>query len=67
MAVLTRYENWKPEEVTVLAAKVLNDARNRNIHAMFHFMLSMVESQNDLLQRLLYWVLSQWILFIARP
>ncbi|KAL2214804.1 S-adenosyl-L-methionine-dependent methyltransferase [Thermoascus aurantiacus ATCC 26904] len=34
MAVLTRYENWKPEEVTVLAAKALNDARNRNIHAI---------------------------------
>jgi len=37
MAVLTRYENWKPEEVTVLVAKTLNDARDRKIHALFDF------------------------------
>lgn len=34
MAVLTRYENWKPEEVTVLAAGAKNDLKNRDIHAI---------------------------------
>lgn len=37
LAVLTRYENWKPEEVAVLAAKTKNDARNRSIHSLFDF------------------------------
>ena len=37
MAVLTRHENWKPEEVTVLSAKALNDARDRKIHSLFDF------------------------------
>lgn len=35
LAVLTRFENWKPEEVAVLAAKTKNDARNRSIHSLF--------------------------------
>lgn len=37
MAVLTRHENWKPEEVTVLSAKAVNDARDRKIHSLFDF------------------------------
>ncbi|KAL1980724.1 hypothetical protein VTN96DRAFT_3606 [Rasamsonia emersonii] len=37
MAVLTRYENWKPEEVTVLAAGAKNDLKNRDIHAIMDF------------------------------
>jgi len=34
MAVLTRFESWAPEEVEILAAQALNDAKNRKIHAM---------------------------------
>lgn len=34
MAVLTRYETWKPEEVKVLAAGARNDLKNRDIHAI---------------------------------
>ncbi|KAL2000617.1 hypothetical protein VTN02DRAFT_2860 [Thermoascus thermophilus] len=37
MAVLTRYANWSKEEVSVLAAKTKNDARNRSIHPVFDF------------------------------
>ncbi|KAF9886977.1 hypothetical protein FE257_010718 [Aspergillus nanangensis] len=36
MAVLTRFENWAPEEVTVLAAKARKDSKDPNIHAMFN-------------------------------
>ncbi|KAL1969137.1 hypothetical protein VTN77DRAFT_391 [Rasamsonia byssochlamydoides] len=32
VAVLTRFESWKPEEVTVLAAEALNDIKNPIIH-----------------------------------
>lgn len=35
MAVLTRYANWSKDEVSVLAAKTKNDARNRAIHPVF--------------------------------
>ncbi|KAL1963049.1 hypothetical protein VTN77DRAFT_8797 [Rasamsonia byssochlamydoides] len=37
MAVLTRNEAWSKEEVIVLSSKTRNDARNRNIHALFNF------------------------------
>ncbi|KAJ9219643.1 hypothetical protein DTO169C6_8017 [Paecilomyces variotii] len=37
MAVLTRYETWKPEEVKVLAAGARNDLKNRDIHAIMDF------------------------------
>lgn len=37
MAVLTRFENWKPEEVTVTVAQARKDARNPNIHGQFDF------------------------------
>jgi hypothetical protein len=35
LAVLTRFESWKPEEVTVFAAQARNDAKNRDIHSFF--------------------------------
>lgn len=35
MAVLTRFESWSPEEVTVLAAGALSDAKNPKIHGLF--------------------------------
>lgn len=35
MAVLTRHENWSADEVRVLAAKTLSDAKNREIHGLF--------------------------------
>lgn len=34
MAVLTRHESWKPEEVKVLAAGARRDIQNRKIHAV---------------------------------
>lgn len=34
MAVLTRFESWKPEEVEVLAAGALRDIKNPKIHAL---------------------------------
>ncbi|KAL1970930.1 hypothetical protein VTN77DRAFT_2764 [Rasamsonia byssochlamydoides] len=37
MAVLTRFESWKPEEVEVLAAGALNDVKNPKIHGLFDF------------------------------
>ncbi|KAL1993936.1 hypothetical protein VTN49DRAFT_2605 [Thermomyces lanuginosus] len=37
MAVLTRFENWKKEEVQILANKASADARRRDIHMMFNF------------------------------
>ncbi|KAL1961615.1 hypothetical protein VTN77DRAFT_1390 [Rasamsonia byssochlamydoides] len=37
MAVLTRFESWKPEEVVVLAAGGRNDVRNPKIHGLFDF------------------------------
>ncbi|KAL1964136.1 hypothetical protein VTN77DRAFT_7224 [Rasamsonia byssochlamydoides] len=37
MAVLTRFESWKPEEVEVLAAEALNDVKNPKIHGLFDF------------------------------
>ncbi|KKA24618.1 hypothetical protein T310_1365 [Rasamsonia emersonii CBS 393.64] len=37
MAVLTRFESWQPEEVTVLAAGASNDLKNPNIHALVDF------------------------------
>ncbi|KAL1995095.1 hypothetical protein VTN49DRAFT_1282 [Thermomyces lanuginosus] len=37
LAVLTRFKNWAPEEVTVLATKAQADGRNREIHALFNF------------------------------
>ncbi|KKA25125.1 hypothetical protein T310_0830 [Rasamsonia emersonii CBS 393.64] len=37
MAVLTRFESWSPEEVTVLAAGALSDAKNPKIHGLFDF------------------------------
>lgn len=30
MAVSTRYEQWSPEEVSILVANARNDARNRD-------------------------------------
>ncbi|KAK2730808.1 hypothetical protein FQN55_005509 [Onygenales sp. PD_40] len=35
MAVLTRHEKWKPEEVQVLIAKARADARRPDIHILF--------------------------------
>ncbi|KAL1987707.1 hypothetical protein VTN96DRAFT_2547 [Rasamsonia emersonii] len=37
LAVLTRYEGWSKEEVTILSAKSRNDIRNPKIHSMFHY------------------------------
>ncbi|KKA18661.1 hypothetical protein T310_7381 [Rasamsonia emersonii CBS 393.64] len=37
MAVLTRFESWKPEEVEVLAAGALRDIKNPKIHALADF------------------------------
>ncbi|KAL1966353.1 hypothetical protein VTN77DRAFT_4495 [Rasamsonia byssochlamydoides] len=37
MAVLTRFESWSPEEVTVLAAQAVSDTKNPKIHAVFDF------------------------------
>ncbi|KAL1962386.1 hypothetical protein VTN77DRAFT_9725 [Rasamsonia byssochlamydoides] len=37
MAVLTRFESWKPEEVEVLAAGALNDVKNPKIHTLYDF------------------------------
>ncbi|KKK12837.1 hypothetical protein ARAM_001180 [Aspergillus rambellii] len=36
MAVLTRFEQWTPEEVTVLAALARKDIKDPKIHAMFY-------------------------------
>ncbi|KAL1961519.1 hypothetical protein VTN77DRAFT_1640 [Rasamsonia byssochlamydoides] len=35
MAVLTRFESWSKEEVSVLVSKAQSDVRNRAIHSMF--------------------------------
>jgi hypothetical protein len=35
MAVLTRFENWKAEDVKELAAGALRDAKNPKIHGIF--------------------------------
>ncbi|KAL1970259.1 hypothetical protein VTN77DRAFT_5419 [Rasamsonia byssochlamydoides] len=37
MVVLTRHENWSADEVRLLAAKTLSDAKNRAIHGLFDF------------------------------
>ncbi|KAL1963891.1 hypothetical protein VTN77DRAFT_7697 [Rasamsonia byssochlamydoides] len=37
MAVLTRFESWRPEEVTVLAAGARNDLKNRKIPGLMEF------------------------------
>ncbi|PGH18106.1 hypothetical protein AJ79_00734 [Helicocarpus griseus UAMH5409] len=37
LAVLTRYENWTPEEVQVLVAKARADARRPDVHVLFDF------------------------------
>ncbi|KAL2007032.1 hypothetical protein VTN00DRAFT_8470 [Thermoascus crustaceus] len=37
MAVLTRHESWKPEEVKVLAEGARNDLKDRKIHAIMDF------------------------------
>ncbi|KAL2216651.1 S-adenosyl-L-methionine-dependent methyltransferase [Thermoascus aurantiacus ATCC 26904] len=37
MALLTRFHGWSADEVKVLAAQTLKDARDRNIHPVFHF------------------------------
>lgn len=37
MAVLTRFKGWSAEEVKILAAKVLKDARDPAIHTVFDF------------------------------
>ncbi|KAL1999603.1 hypothetical protein VTN02DRAFT_4288 [Thermoascus thermophilus] len=37
MALLTRFHGWSTEEVKMLAARALRDARDRSIHAVFHF------------------------------
>lgn len=34
MAVLTRYEGWSKDEVTILVAKAKNDIRNTKIHTI---------------------------------
>ena len=35
MAVLTRYEDWKPEEVRVLCSQAREDGKKRDIHMLF--------------------------------
>lgn len=35
LAVFTRFESWKPEEVEVFAAKALNDIKNPKVHALY--------------------------------
>lgn len=35
LAVLTRYESWTSEEVKVLVAQALRDAKDPKIHALF--------------------------------
>ncbi|KAL1962435.1 hypothetical protein VTN77DRAFT_9706 [Rasamsonia byssochlamydoides] len=37
MAVLTRFESWSVDEVTVLASDAKRDVRNRKIHTIFDF------------------------------
>ncbi|KAL1974704.1 hypothetical protein VTN31DRAFT_4908 [Thermomyces dupontii] len=37
MAVLTRYEDWKPEEVRVLCSQAREDGKKRDIHMLFDF------------------------------
>ncbi|KAL1973718.1 hypothetical protein VTN31DRAFT_5278 [Thermomyces dupontii] len=37
LAPLTRFKQWRKEEVIVLASKARADGRNRNIHMMFDF------------------------------
>ncbi|PGG99464.1 hypothetical protein AJ80_09350 [Polytolypa hystricis UAMH7299] len=37
MAILTRYENWSPQDVQIMAAKSRHDARNPDIHGVFDF------------------------------
>ncbi|KKA18017.1 UMTA methyltransferase family protein [Rasamsonia emersonii CBS 393.64] len=59
MAVLTRYEGWSKDEVTILVAKARTDAKNRDIHSLFHFLtvLAMwptVENQKGLRDSLRY-------------
>lgn len=34
MAVLTRYEEWSKDEVSILVARTKNDAKNRAIHGI---------------------------------
>lgn len=36
MALLTRFHGWSTDEVKILAARTLKDARDRSIHAVFH-------------------------------
>ncbi|KKA25113.1 hypothetical protein T310_0818 [Rasamsonia emersonii CBS 393.64] len=37
MAVLTRFQGWSKDEVTVLVARTKEDAKNPKIHSMFDF------------------------------
>ncbi|KAL2005366.1 hypothetical protein VTN00DRAFT_2577 [Thermoascus crustaceus] len=37
MALLTRFHGWSTDEVKILAARTLKDARDRSIHPVFHF------------------------------
>ncbi|KAL1991511.1 hypothetical protein VTN49DRAFT_4819 [Thermomyces lanuginosus] len=37
LAALTRYKQWKTEEVIVLASQARADGRRRDIHSLFHF------------------------------
>ncbi|KAL1972379.1 hypothetical protein VTN31DRAFT_6793 [Thermomyces dupontii] len=37
LAPLTRFKQWRKEEVIFLASKARADGRNRNIHMMFNF------------------------------
>ncbi|KAL2214974.1 S-adenosyl-L-methionine-dependent methyltransferase [Thermoascus aurantiacus ATCC 26904] len=37
MALLTRFHGWSADEVRIFTARTLKDARDRNIHPLFHF------------------------------
>jgi len=42
MALSTRLHGWSADEVKILAARTLKDARDRNIHPVFHLYVDFV-------------------------
>ena len=42
MALSTRLHGWSADEVKILAARTLKDARDRNIHPVFHLYVDLV-------------------------
>lgn len=44
MALLTRFHGWSADEVRIFTARTLKDARDRNIHPLFHLYVDPVHA-----------------------